>query len=166
MTIYLSGKISGLDEKLCYKKFDFAERLVKGLGHDVINPMKLPHEGAVAWENYLANDIIILVEQVDAIFKLYDWEDSLGARLEVCLFEKLGRPVYSNLFEIPHNDITANTQRNRAEAGGRVKEQEHILGGPGLNHQVWKASELGSGGLERGSVGDIPAGQPLISDTL
>jgi len=109
MIIYLSGKISGLDPAIAAKKFEFFQQEIEKYGHTVINPMKLSHTDAKHWEDYLSNDIIILFEQVDAIFAIYDWQDSLGARLEIKLFEKLKRPIYYTLNPFPNAAIPDTT---------------------------------------------------------
>lgn len=81
MRIYISGKITG--EKHFMRKFAKAERKLKRLGFDVINPARintnLPKTST--WEHYM---IVSLAElsTADAIYMLPDWKNSEGARLE------------------------------------------------------------------------------------
>lgn len=81
MKIYISGKITG--EKHFKRKFAKAEREVKRLGHEVINPAKMNAHmpKSSSWEEYM---IVSLAElsTADAIYMLQDWQNSKGARIE------------------------------------------------------------------------------------
>lgn len=92
MKIYLAGKISGLPIEEARELFEHAEKELKECGHEVVNPLKLPHAENTTWEDAMALDISHLI-QCDAIFMLSNWSDSLGARLERLLAMQLGKEV-------------------------------------------------------------------------
>ena len=81
MRIFISGKITGLDSYM--EHFDKAEKLLKEMGGDVINPAALmkdfpdgmPHE-------FYMNIAIPLLKECDCIYMLSNWKDSQGAREE------------------------------------------------------------------------------------
>ena len=98
MKIYIAGKITGLDYKEAIKAFFDAEILLRGLGHDPVNPVK--HNGldlagankpadGFTWADYMKADIPLLLG-CDAIYLLSNWADSKGARLEKYIAEQLG----------------------------------------------------------------------------
>lgn len=78
--IYISGKISGMEEK-AFELFEEAEMLLHTYGYEVINPMKLPHNHDKQWHSYMREDIKALCE-CDAIYMLRNWKDSRGAQIE------------------------------------------------------------------------------------
>jgi hypothetical protein len=79
--IYISGKITGMDEKEAFRIFEDAEKKMKELGYNVINPMKLPHKHDKSWISYMEDDIEALMK-CDSIFMLPNWRESNGARIE------------------------------------------------------------------------------------
>lgn len=86
--VYISGKISGLSEKVYKNNFNSAELYLTGLGYDAVNPVS---EGLIpngTWEDYMRRDIKLLCE-CDYIYLLEGWEDSDGASLEKFIADKL-----------------------------------------------------------------------------
>jgi predicted outer membrane lipoprotein len=89
--IYISGKISGIEE-VAGEFFSEAERYLLSLGFGVINPMKLEHNHDKKWESYMREDIKGLME-CDAIYMLSNWEVSRGAKIEHHLATVLGMDI-------------------------------------------------------------------------
>lgn len=87
--IYISGKITGIEEK-AEKIFEATEHSLKTKYPDaeIINPIKLPHNHDKTWESYMREDIGALVK-CDAICVLDNWRSSRGARLEVIIAKEL-----------------------------------------------------------------------------
>jgi hypothetical protein len=87
--IYISGKMTGIENFNYYKFFEKEKELSK-LGFDVVNPayesLKLCHESKrwlkdVAKEEFMRNDLSIL-SGCDIIYMMTGWEDSPGAEEE------------------------------------------------------------------------------------
>ena len=87
MKVYISGKISGIEEQ-AYQLFEEAENKLKMFGYEVVNPMKLPHEHDKEWHSYMKEDIKALCD-CDAICLLDNWESSIGANIEFELAKNL-----------------------------------------------------------------------------
>ena len=87
--VYISGKISGLEEKVYKNNFNSAELYLTGLGYDVVNPVSYPTEEGWKWEDYMKRDIKLLVG-CDYIYLLEDWQSSDGASLEYVIAKNLG----------------------------------------------------------------------------
>lgn len=89
-TIYISGKISGLDTKQAAFLFYDAEIKLLQQFKNVINPMELvPYDPKLTWHYYMVKDIEALL-QCDAIFMLKNWGQSKGARVERAIAIELG----------------------------------------------------------------------------
>lgn len=81
--VYLSGPITGIETKSVHI-FSAAEQFLTQQGFDVINPWRLNHDHRKRWEDYMAVDILALLE-CDAVYMLPGWETSRGARLEYAI---------------------------------------------------------------------------------
>jgi hypothetical protein len=93
MKIYISGKITGLNEHDAFAKFARAEQDLSMFAHDPVNPMKLPHDHDKTWHSYMKEDIRHLCD-CEAILMLNNWADSKGAIIENSLAIMLGIKVY------------------------------------------------------------------------
>ena len=92
MKIYISGKITGIEEE-AIKRFEFAENKLKIAGFEVVNPMKLEHNHDKSWEAYMRVCIIALMS-CNAIFMLSNFYKSKGAMIELALAKEIGMKVF------------------------------------------------------------------------
>lgn len=90
--IYISGKITGLEENEAYELFAKAEKELQSKGFEVVNPMTIEHNHDKSWLNYMKTDIKALME-CDAIYMIHNWETSKGAKIERQLAIDLGMKV-------------------------------------------------------------------------
>ena len=95
--IYLSGKISGLTRSDVEYKFNTAEKELQLKGWAVVNPSKLVDEGAT-WSDAMRVCITAMMD-CDAIYLLYDWDRSKGAKVEYDLAVVLKMEV---IYAIPN----------------------------------------------------------------
>jgi hypothetical protein len=91
--IYLSGKITGMENEAHYV-FQNAEENLQKLYPDseIINPMKLNHSHNKKWESYMKVCIIELCK-CDMIAMLPNWQDSRGAEMEMIIASNLNLHV-------------------------------------------------------------------------
>jgi hypothetical protein len=81
MHIYISGKITGLPEKVYKENFRLAEQALEILKFKPVNPVNLPDDHDKSWKSYMSVDLKVLKE-CDAIFMMDCWQDSRGAIIE------------------------------------------------------------------------------------
>jgi Asp-tRNA(Asn)/Glu-tRNA(Gln) amidotransferase A subunit family amidase len=93
MTIYISGKVTGLPEEEYKARFEQAEASFKAEGHEVINPLKLDHTLNNYWADYMLTCIDALPD-CDAIYMLSNWKESKGARLELNIAKEMGKQIF------------------------------------------------------------------------
>lgn len=98
MKIYISGKITGIEEE-ALQLFGRAEAFLQALGHQPINPMALPHLHDQQWHSYMREDVKALCD-CDAIYMLHNWQGSKGARLEHEVAQAIGLKIFLNKSEI------------------------------------------------------------------
>ncbi|WP_299996893.1 DUF4406 domain-containing protein [uncultured Cedecea sp.] len=89
MKIYIAGPMSGLPD--CNRTaFQMVHVELRQQGHAVLSPAVLPN----GLEQHEYMDICLaMLRCADCIFMLVGWEDSLGARAEHALAEKLGLQI-------------------------------------------------------------------------
>ena len=91
--VYISGKITGLTKREYEKLFGEAEKKIRTFGLIPINPVKKNGEvPGWKWEDYMKRDIQLLCD-CDFIYRLPNWQESKGAKLENDLAKTLGIPV-------------------------------------------------------------------------
>ena len=90
--VYISGRITGLPEKLYMKYFADAEHKLTRMGYKPYNPTKRGIVPGYKWEDYMKEDIKVLCD-CDAIYLLPNWMDSRGAVMEHDIAKKLGIPT-------------------------------------------------------------------------
>jgi hypothetical protein len=102
MKIYIAGKITGLQFSHVKVKFDHAERWLKTLHYNPVNPVNLfPDAKNVEWDQAMAVCLQVL-KNCDAIYLLPDWSDSRGAREEVKYALSLNMPIFNEHNIINH----------------------------------------------------------------
>lgn len=79
-TVFISGKVSGLEYYTAYAQFANAERILQQMGYHPINPMRLCKKH---W-SWLRCMIVCLwrIALCSKFHQLPNWEDSRGARIE------------------------------------------------------------------------------------
>lgn len=87
--IYISGGVTGVSDYM--EHFEKAERKLKQLGYEVVNPVKIHAlmPKSSTYEEYM--DIsFALLKQCDSIYMLSNWEHSSGAKREAKLAKDKG----------------------------------------------------------------------------
>lgn len=80
MKIYISGKITGLEPKVCRAKFAAMEAKLKAIGvHTVINPMNLGITDSWSHDDAMDLCMTVLKKNATSIILLNDWIESIGA---------------------------------------------------------------------------------------
>lgn len=87
--VYISGPISGYNKAERYVKFRDAYNILLNLGYCPINPMFVDLGEDASWQDYMREDIALLV-QCDMIYFLPNWEKSEGAKIEATIAQWLG----------------------------------------------------------------------------
>ncbi len=111
--IYLFGPMSGIPE-FNFPAFNEAAKILRGLGHQVINPAELDdpdHQpGSMPWAWYLARDLREMLT-CDTLVALPGWRRSKGARLEHHVGAELGKDIYelAEFIELHHPDLQEAT---------------------------------------------------------
>jgi len=91
-TVYISGKVSGIEDKATLL-FAEAEQDLIDKGFKVVNPTTLAHDHDLSWENYMRADIRALMG-CDGVYLLRNWADSRGAKIERRIATELGMEIY------------------------------------------------------------------------
>lgn len=89
MKIYIAGKITDFP---AYKKvFDEAEERLKEKGHAVMNPSVLPD--GFEHGDYM-KICFSMIDVCDAAYFLFNWRDSVGARMEHDYAHNEGKVIF------------------------------------------------------------------------
>ena len=87
--VYISGPITGRDEKVYKNDFNSTELWLTGLGYDVVNPVSDGIVEGWGWSDYMRRDIKQLCS-CDYIYFIKGWENSKGCCLEYNIAFQLG----------------------------------------------------------------------------
>jgi len=84
MKVYVSGKITGLDQKEYLEKFEAAQKYLELHGHKVMNPASAMFTCTAGFgaEEYL-HVCYAMIDVCDVIYMLDNWQSSQGARKEL-----------------------------------------------------------------------------------
>ncbi len=88
LTIYICGKVTGLDRTKCLAKFSTTQLILESWGYKVINPMEIVPADS-NWEDAMSICIKEL-RNCNGLLMLPDWQFSDGANLEYKEAKKLG----------------------------------------------------------------------------
>jgi len=117
--LYLAGPMTGLPD-FNRPAFHAAAKVLRDLGHEVLNPAENPEPACGTWRGYMRLAIAQLI-QCDGIVLLPGWSESRGALIERNLAQGLGlRLAY---FAASHMTMEPQTERLAA----RPPEPLHIL---------------------------------------
>ena len=107
-TIYISGPMSNTPNSNL-EAFDEAEKQLKQLGFDVLNPHKICEElntkffgmgKSPEYEDYLKEDIIQMLSKCDTVLVLPGWRQSKGAKLEIANAIACGLDVVFDISDV------------------------------------------------------------------
>ena len=94
-TIYIAGKITGLDPKEARMNFKNAQEYIESATEFFIvkNPMQInAKQNGHEWKDYMLKDIEVLFN-CNAIYMLKNWKDSKGARIEHCIAIEMNKYI-------------------------------------------------------------------------
>lgn len=96
-TVYLSGKMTGLEESEYKENFRKAELFYRACGYEVINPCNLSEvvlkrKPDASYEDFMAEDLRAL-RSCTHIALLEGWESSPGAKREKAEAKRLGLAI-------------------------------------------------------------------------
>ena len=97
ITVYLSGKMTGLAENVYRENFRKGEQFYKACGYNVINPcdlsaVVLERKPNATYEDFMAEDLKA-ISKCTHIAMLEGWETSPGAKREKAEAERLGKGI-------------------------------------------------------------------------
>jgi hypothetical protein len=97
ITVYLSGKMTGVEESVYKEKFRKAELFYRACGYEVVNPCNLSdivlkRKPDASYEDFMAEDLRA-IRSCTHIVMLEGWESSPGARREKAEAERLGLEI-------------------------------------------------------------------------
>ena len=95
--VYLSGKMTGLEENVYKENFRKAEMFYRSCGYEVVNPcdlaeIVLKRKPDASYEDFMAEDLRAL-RSCTHIALLEGWESSPGARREKAEAERNGLAI-------------------------------------------------------------------------
>lgn len=107
-TIYISGPMKNMTDGNM-PAFDEAEKQLKQLGFDVLNPhaiseivnMRFFEMGKIPeYEDYLREDIIQMLSKCDKVLVLPGWRNSKGSKLEIANALACGLDVFFDISDV------------------------------------------------------------------
>lgn len=97
MKIYISGPISGMNPIEARWRFEKAQMYLENLGHSVVNPMNMGNWG-LRWTTYMAlAKVTICSGEIDAMYLMPKWEQSMGCILERKWATEKGVNIYYDI---------------------------------------------------------------------
>ena len=104
--VYISGKMSKMDEADSKLKFKRAEQDLAKAGYNPINPWEIEkNDPNMTWGDCLLRDLKIINKYADSVYMLDNWRTSNGAKTEHYFAEGYGiRIFYQDEKEMKQND--------------------------------------------------------------
>ena len=130
--VYISGKISGLDNHYVQLKFAACAESLKSVGYEPVNPLKNGLPSSASWKEHMRADIALL-KTCDYIYLQRDFIMSRGAMIELFLAIRWGKSIIMS--DQLANDIVYISQRR---PGGHPK---YYLYRFPLEHPVFLAAK-------------------------
>jgi hypothetical protein len=149
MKIYIAGPMSGIPQ-FNIPAFDDAAKRLREAGYDAVSPAELddPETRAAAlasddghiegslngetWGDFLARDVKLVADEIDAIALLPGWEGSRGAQLELHVASLCNLPIYrydnGKLAEL--NEEERVTSETGGQKGRKPARMDLIPPGP------------------------------------
>lgn len=90
MKCYISGKMSGLDKEEWLRNFDTAERTVRAMGYEPVNPAAHSLPNWMPWIVCILYDLLWVMRGCRVIYMQANWIYSKGAGIERLWAEKQG----------------------------------------------------------------------------
>ena len=91
--IYISGKITGLPIGEVIAKFHAAEEKIRRFGFEPVSPLRNGMPLETDWADHMGKDIALLLKS-DAVYLLPDYNESKGARIELCIAVQQRMPIF------------------------------------------------------------------------
>ena len=130
--VYISGKISGLDNHYVQLKFAACAESLKSVGYEPITPLKNGLPPSASWKDHMRADIALL-KTCDYIYLQRDFIMSRGAMIELFLAIRWGKSIIMS--DKLANDIVYISQR---KAGIPTKDDLYRFP---LEHPVFLAAK-------------------------
>ena len=131
--VYISGKISGLDNHYVQLKFAACAESLKSVGYEPVNPLKNGLPSSASWKEHMRADIALL-KTCDYIYLQRDFIMSRGAMIELFLAIRWGKPIIMS--DQLANDIVFISQRKE---GSPTKYDLYRFP---LDHPVFLAAKI------------------------
>ena len=112
MKIYIAGKITG--DKNYKTKFKRAEKLLRSLGHSVMNPAWIAPSDDFTWTDYMQISGMMQA-RCNAVYFLKDWKDSEGAKIEFKRCHQLNQTAFfeDSAFSLEELKRSPQSQKNK-----------------------------------------------------
>ena len=96
MKVYISGRITNQPD--FQQRFSEAEQQLISQGHEVVNPVNLPHDHDKRWHSYMKECLKSMLD-CDAIYMLSNWMQSEGAIIERAIADSLNFKIIHQNYE-------------------------------------------------------------------
>ena len=112
MKIYIAGKITG--DKNYKSKFKRAEKLLRSLGHSVMNPAWIAPSDDFTWTDYMQISGMMQA-RCNAVYFLKDWKDSEGAKIEFKRCHQLNQTAFfeDSAFSLEELKCSPQSRKNK-----------------------------------------------------
>ena len=112
MKIYIAGKITG--DKNYKSKFKRAEKLLRSLGHSVMNPAWIAPSDDFTWTDYMQISGMMQA-RCNAVYFLKDWKESEGAKIEFKRCHQLNQTAFfeDSVFSLEELKRSPQSRKNK-----------------------------------------------------